>query len=230
MPAASGTKEMLKIQPCEIEADGSVTVKNGPYYSAMINPAKLSYSGGIGYSTETPQGALGPEVKFRAYDTNTLKFDLVIDGTGAVPPAHRDAKQTVAQQIARLSQVVYDYQGAKHEPWRVQIVWGTFSFYGRLSSLSVDYTLFKPTGEPLRAKVALAFSGFLSAKQAARMANKSSPDLTHSITVREGDSLPLLCYRIYRDSGYYPQVARFNNLADFRDLRPGMQLQFPPLE
>jgi hypothetical protein len=41
--------------------------------------------------------------------------------------------------------------------------------------------------------------------------------------------LPLMCYRIYGDSKYYIEVARFNNLNDFRNLNEGMQLKFPPL-
>ena len=27
-----------------------------------------------------------------------------------------------------------------------------------------------------------------------------------------------MCYRIYRDSSYYPEVARFNDIADFRQV------------
>ena len=44
-----------------------------------------------------------------------------------------------------------------------------------------------------------------------------------------GDTLPLLCDRIYSDPSYYPDVARFNNLSDFRRLQPGQRLHFPPL-
>jgi nucleoid-associated protein YgaU len=57
----------------------------------------------------------------------------------------------------------------------------------------------------------------------------SSPDLTHLITVKAGDTLPLLCDRIYRDSGYYMEVARINGLSSFRNLQPGTTLKFPPL-
>jgi len=47
--------------------------------------------------------------------------------------------------------------------------------------------------------------------------------------VRDGDTLPLLCHRIYGDPGYYLDVARHNQLTDFRQLRPGAKLHFPPL-
>jgi len=39
----------------------------------------------------------------------------------------------------------------------------------------------------------------------------------------------LMCYRIYRDASYYPEVARHNGLTDFRNLVPGTRVSFPPL-
>jgi len=48
--------------------------------------------------------------------------------------------------------------------------------------------------------------------------------------VAPGDSLPLMCYRIYGDSRYYIQIAKFNRLNDFRNLQPGTRISFPPLE
>jgi len=49
------------------------------------------------------------------------------------------------------------------------------------------------------------------------------------VVVKDGDTLPLLCHRIYGDSGYYADVARFNGLSSFRRLKPGLALHFPPL-
>ena len=95
--------------------------------------------------------------------------------------------------------------------------------------MSCEYTLFKPSGEPLRVKIKLSFGGFMSKGEEAKKANRSSPDLTHHIEVRAGDTLPALCYRIYRDSSYYTEIARINNLTSFRTLQPGTRLSFPPL-
>jgi nucleoid-associated protein YgaU len=95
--------------------------------------------------------------------------------------------------------------------------------------MSVDYTLFKPSGEPLRAKVKLSFSGFMSKEEEALRANRSSPDLTHLIEVKAGDTLPMLCYRVYKDCSYYLEVAKVNGITNFRDLQLGTKLHFPPL-
>lgn len=51
-----------------------------------------------------------------------------------------------------------------------------------------------------------------------------SQDMSHLVTVRAGDTLPLLCKRIYSDPAYYMEVARVNRLVNFRNV-----LRFPPL-
>ena len=95
--------------------------------------------------------------------------------------------------------------------------------------MSVQYTLFKPSGEPLRAKLTLSFVQYVSQKEESARADRKSPDLTRVVEVKAGDTLPLLCYRIYKDSSYYTQVARVNKLISFRGLKPGSRLVFPPL-
>ncbi|MDE2387601.1 MAG: peptidoglycan-binding protein, partial [Betaproteobacteria bacterium] len=121
------------------------------------------------------------------------------------------------------------YRGAKHEAPIVQLKWGGLLFYGRVESLQFDYTLFKPSGIPLRAKVSLTFIEYQSSEEISKEAAQESPDLTHLIEVKAGDTLPLLCYRIYQDCDYYIDIAKINRLADFRNLKPGTKLRFPPL-
>ncbi len=123
-----------------------------------------------------------------------------------------------------------NYNGKIHEPYYLEIAWGKdTALRGRLVSLNVSYTFFKPDGTPLRAKVKLAFISSTDPEVAAKIQNKSSPDMTHLVDVVVGDSLPLLSHRIYNSSSYCVQLARFNNLNKFRKLTPGNDLVFPPL-
>lgn len=221
--AGEGKKALLCIQPCKKGSD-PWQVENEPRFVAQLNPSGFRHSQGIGYNTETPQGKARQEAKFSTVSIDKVGFSFVLDATGVVQPAG-----SIADRIDTLRKVAYDYQGDKHEPNVVRILWGSFLFYGRLESLGLEYTLFAPSGEPLRAKVDLGFIGTMGSKAEACLANRSSPDLTHVIEVRAGDSLPLLCHRIYGDAAYYPAVARFNGIANFRALRPGRKLVFPPL-
>lgn len=223
--------EKLTITRCTLQG-GSLKVSQDEFV-VMLNPSGFTHDRSISYSGSSPTrgaqnkplGISSAETKFGATEPETVKFSIVIDGTGVVTSPPKDVKA----ECASLKAIVYDYDGNTHETNIVQLKWGNFLFYGRLTSMSVEYTLFKPSGEPLRAKVSLAFVSYMSREEEAKRAKRSSPDLSHRVVVKAGDTLPLLCYRIYRDSSYYGEVARINNLTDFRNIAPGTELLFPPL-
>ena len=140
-------------------------------------------------------GKSGAVPKYSMAEPEKLSFSLTVDGTGVVPDA---ADQTVADQIEQLRKICYDYDGDEHEPTAVKIIWGAglTEFFGRLTDMSVDYTLFHPDGTALRAKIKMNFIEARTAAQEALEAGRRSPDLTHVVRVRTGDTLPLLCYRM----------------------------------
>lgn len=197
-----------------------------------INPDKYSRSINIDYDDTKGQGAAGGSPVFNRYALETIVFQLMFDATGVLPPPPAgvvSATNGVADQITALRRVTCDYDGKIHSPRFLKLVWGTLLFKCRLKSLDLTYTLFRPDGMPLRATATANFVGFVDESELQRKIKRSSPDLTHLVTVKPGDTLPLLCHRIYGRSEYYPQVADVNGLTGFRALRPGMQLMFPPL-
>jgi len=225
---STGSKKKLKLSPCTVDDSGNVTVDDGASFEVMLNPSSYSHSYSIGYSKKEAMGQLGSDTKFSGVKPEKVSFDIVIDGTGVVEVPDSDSSD-VKDQVKALTDIVYKYDGSNHEPNHVRVLWGSLIFFGRLDSMSVEYTLFKPGGEPLRARIKLGFSGFMSKEEEALRANRSSPDMSHLIEFKAGDTLPLLCYRVYRDSSYYLEVARANNITNFRDIKPGSKLHFPPL-
>lgn len=227
--------EKLTIWSCTIQDNGVAkpdTASRTSKYEVMVNPTTFKHALGINYDTDgdgaasnAPMGVSAAQPKFLAAKPEDLSFEVLIDGTGVITATRTD----VSKELKNLKGMLYAYEGNIHQTPVVYLSWGTFSFTGRLKAMDIRYTLFKPTGEPLRARVSLTFTSYLSAVEEAKQANKTSPDLTHRIEVQAGDSLPLLCHRVYRNSGYYLQVARLNGLTDFRRLEPGMVLNFPPL-
>jgi nucleoid-associated protein YgaU len=90
--------------------------------------------------------------------------------------------------------------------------------------------LFKPDGTPLRATARAKFKGFVEDDLRVAKENNSSSDLTHIREVKEGDTLPLMTFRIYGDSKYYLEVAKVNRITNFRKLTVGQKIFFPPIE
>ena len=221
----------LSITRCTVE--GGQTAESSDVFHVTINPADYKHSFSIAYSGARPEdgrpiGKSGVTPKFSATNSEKISFSIVLDGTGVVPDA---AGRSVADQMSALKAIVYAYSGTDHEPNVVKIAWGRglAAFYGRLESMTANYTLFRATGEALRAKVELSFISFSTQMEEALAAQRSSPDMTHWVRVRAGDTLPLLCQRIYRDPAKYVAIARLNDLDGFRALAPGTELKFPPM-
>ena len=214
-------------------SDQDFTAQVGKPFTVWINPATYVYKYKILYSNRQAQGSNGPSPDFNRVGCDSVSFDLMFDATGVVPSPLAGVSNTpsdgVAGMIDSFQQLVLDLNGKIHSPNFVKLAWAQLQFQCRMESLDITYTLFKPDGTPLRAKAAVVFIGFTSESELSKEAKKSSPDLTHQVTVLAGDTLPGLCHRIYGSSLYYLRVAEANRLNDFRRLVPGSQLVFPPL-
>jgi len=208
--------------------NGTFTQQAGDPFFVLINPSKYSHGYKIKYSDPQAQGASGGSPDFNKVPSETVKFEIIFDGTGIVPSTN-GAPVDVSKQIDAFKALVFGFSGKIHSTKFLVLAWGTLLFKCRLTTLDLEYTLFKSDGSPLRATAKAAFDGYNDEAELERMANKSSPDLSHLITVRAGDTLPLLCWSVYGTSVPYIQVARANGLSGFRSIPAGTQLLFPPL-
>lgn len=201
-------------------------------FTAPINPEQLSINRQIKFEDDTSGSggrSEGSAPRFKTMIPDKLSINLILDATGVIPGT--ESLGNVDGQIETLNKLLYHYQGSDHRPNYIYIIWGnSLRFRGMLESIKLDYTLFTPEGDTLRAKVALSFAGMEAPKSKAKEVKKSSPDMSHVKLVRLGDRLPLMANEIYGDFDYSIEVARANGLVNFRRLEPGGNLRFPPLE
>jgi hypothetical protein len=194
-------------------------------YDVLVNPEKYSNKAKLKYSTEsTAIGSSAQSIKFSGAAARVFNIDFFFDGTGVI------TDQPVENQINELKSLIYTYNGDIHEPNYVKVYWGTQSmFQGRLKDWEVIILMMDLDGSPLRAEVKASFIDSIPAKKKAAEERRNSSDLTHIRLVKDGDTLPSMCFKIYGDSKYYLQVAAVNGLDNIRSIKPGDQLIFPPL-
>ena len=221
----SGATQKLTIRQFNTQ---SGAVESSPVFTATLNPAKYSRTRNVEYTDEASGRADAvAEKKIDRISADTLELDeLVLDGTGIVdaPATTRD----VDGQIALLRRVLHDPVGDQKIRYAVvEVLWGTMSFRGRLTSMTVNYTLFSSSGTPLRARVKLAFAAY--ERSSAKLAAGAAAPQTRQIRLVGGDSLPLLCFKAYNDPALFQAVALFNALTTFRRLRPGATLTLPKI-
>ncbi|HEY9115533.1 MAG TPA: hypothetical protein VIN10_12610 [Bacteroidales bacterium] len=215
-----------KLEKMLIEAykDALYNDKDSNEFVAMFNPEQYSIRYEIESDDTSGSGTSGSSQTFQRLKPQDLSLDFTIDGTGV-----SGEKVEVPDRVKNFLDVAYEYQGDQHRPRYLKIVWGTLIFKCVLKSANVNYTLFNPEGQPLRAKISASFSGFIEDTLRAAQEDSSSPDLTHMRIVRDGDTLPLMAYNIYGDSKYYYQVAEINGLSNLKKLETGQKIFFPPL-
>ena len=197
-------------------------------YTALLDPDTLKFDKEIEYAEDKQLGAIGGNVKFVRYKAENLSFKFTIDCTGIVEGTKE--KDLVYEKIKEIENLLYVYNTDGHRPSYVKVLYGTMVFHGQVKKFEVDYTLFDNKGNPLRASVSLTFTGFRSSEEERKKFSKESPDMSRLITVKEGETLPYLCHRIYGDSLLVREVARFNDMDSFRNIPAGTQLLFPPLK
>lgn len=218
----------MALEKLEIERfkDAGYSQSAGGKFTVMINPEEYSRTYEIVYSKQQGIGSSAAPMRYTRSKPETFTLNFMLDGTGVV-----NGKKTsdVLNKLKGFRDVAYEYNGDIHSPNYLKLSWGTLVFKGRLTKYNVKYTLFKPDGTPIRAKVEATFNEALDPATIASQEKKSSPDMTHVRTVVAGDTLPHMCFKIYNDASKYLQVAKYNKLNKFRNLEPGMQIVFPPI-
>ncbi|MBD3421971.1 MAG: LysM peptidoglycan-binding domain-containing protein [Chitinivibrionales bacterium] len=194
-------------------------------FVVMFNPTKYSQKYEVEYEDASGQGTSGSSQTFGRIKPQEYTFEFLFDGTGITAE-----KKEVSDEVDAFLTVCGKMDGDIHRPFYLQISWGTLISRCILKTAEINYSLFRPDGTPLRAKVRAAFTENIEDELRTAEEGKNSPDLTHYRVVQDGDTLPIMTWRMYGDLSYYPDIARINGLKNFRSLQTGMRLRFPPLK
>ena len=182
-----------------------------------------------GQIQQTNSATNAPVLSFGGGGSRVLTLELFFDVTemaGATPPV-KDVR-TLTNKIVALTLIDQDAKPTPRPP-TCEVSWGTqpkgsdFPFVGVVSSLTQRFTLFRNSGEPIRATLTVVFTEFLDP-----VADKrgTDPELTTRI-VKRGDTLDGIAAEVYRDPSRWRTIAEANDLDDPRHLLIGATLRIP---
>ncbi len=194
---------------------------SGKDFRLQLNPESIKHNRALQVESKDVGDTEGQVNQYKSYGDETMDLDFIIDSTGAIP----NSPGSVDDVIDKLVDTVYTFEGEIHKPNYLLVTYGKFAFRCQMTSFATEYLLFDRAGSALRARVTMSLKGLKVKSE-----KKSSPDMSHTKTIREGDSLPLLCKDIYGKMDYYLQVAEHNGLTNFRELEIGSTIEFPPLQ
>jgi hypothetical protein len=204
--------------------DAKYQNKRGDSFKASFNPNKYNLKYEIEYDKKGASGSSGAAPKFAQMKQQELSLEFFLDGTGVQPD-----DGFVDDKADKFLKVCYAYEGGKHKNNYLRISWASLVFDCVLKDADIAYVLFRSDGRPLRAKITAKFLGFVNDGLRVRKEKAQSPDVTHVRVVADKQRLSLMAQQIYQDNQFYLDVARANNLINFRKLSTGHQVYFPPL-
>ncbi len=223
---ALGKLEKLKIIAFK-NADYSDSPDEQQTYTAMLNPETYILDYKVEYQDGQGQGTSSAQQRFTVAKPGEWSGEILLDSSGIIDG---NPRESIEDDVTELRDLLLKYEGDIHEPKHFQVLWGSLLFKGRCTGLNINFKLFNPDGKPIRAVCKVTFTGSVEDNLRTAEERRESPDMTHYRMIKAGDTLPMLCYSIYGNSGYYLQVALVNKLSSFRRLEPGTEIFFPPIE
>ena len=217
----SGELKRLVVEAFEDEK----RLKSLAQYQVMLNPKAFSRSVKVEWETPEKKSEFGGFNVFSRVASEDMSVEFMIDGIGTT-----GEKRDVASDVEQFLAVCGKIPGNTKRPNYLRLNWGNLVFSCVLVDASIEYTLFKPNGEPLRATVKASFKEDRDQTLRTIEESRNLAANTNIQQVLEGDNLPGLAQSAYGDPTQYMNVAKANGIKNFRDLKPGSKIKFPKLK
>jgi hypothetical protein len=201
---------------------------------AAYNPEKYSVNKGVQYAEIGIPGLDEPVLQFIRGQNEKVTLDLFFDTTEVGMTGSVTDVRTLTSAVYGLLKV----NTSTHAPLRFSITWGTGkALFGQgsssslcvLESMSEEFSLFAPSGEPLRAKLTVTIRLASTVKLQFQDTPRHSADRTTVVTVIRGQRISDIANEQYGDSRQWRPIADASQLANPRFLDPGTTLKVPGL-
>jgi nucleoid-associated protein YgaU len=213
----------------------TITPEKGAPIKALFNPEKYTVTKGVQIAEIAIPGLDSPVQQFVRGLTEKISFDLFFDTTefGMV-----DNVKDVRDETGKVYKLLKVQQDT-HAPPRCVLLWGNagklFSFGTRVSpwclleTVNEEFTLFSPSGVPLRARLSVTFREAWTIEEQLRETPRHTADRTKIRTVGRGQTLSQIAWIEYGDPGLWRPIAEANGLENPLYIAPGMTLTIPRL-
>lgn len=224
MPLPSG------FQKAEIEVEG------GDKIPCAFNPQAYTISKANSWVFKPQTGKDLPDGEFAGGLPRILKLGLLLDVSLL---GGNESVRTVTDKLFKMMETGGGGGGgAGSVPSFVTFRWGSVvPFKAVPVSLTVQFLMFHPNGEPIRADVQLELAQSEKATTASSGTGNEPQNPTTRAQrrlrvhrVKDGDSLAALAYDAYGDPNHWRLIAEANDVEDPMRLRRGTMLTIPRLD
>lgn len=186
--------------------------------SVLFNPNQYSIQLSNKYKWFDINGLSTQLHQFLNGQKRTLTMELFFDSY-----AEQKDVRIYTEKITNIMKI--DEEQGK--PPRCTFAWWKFSFTGVIESITQTFTMFLPSGIPVRATLNVTFSEALSDKEQEMIKANFTEDQYRQYKLKENEELTNVAYREYNDPTRWRDVAYANNIDNPRMVQSGMILNIP---
>ncbi|MEW5958663.1 MAG: peptidoglycan-binding protein [Chloroflexota bacterium] len=192
-----------------------------------FNPDSITIDKTVNWSRRPSIGDNAAPPVFSGGEPLTLTLtDLLFDATDT----GNDVRNTyrMLTELAMIDPGRRDQTTGQSEPPSCRFQWGKLlSFKAVIESVTQTFTLFKPDGTPLRARVTVKIK---EVPEPPPPQNPTSHSEARKVwVVQEGQRLDWIAYQEYGDPARWRHIAQVNNLDNPFELQAGQALKLTPL-
>ena len=186
-------------------------------FETKFNPKQYTVSHSVDYCNEEGVGNDGGTQRFRGGKPKEQSFEFLIDGTGVSVGIFTLKPIVVQKEVDKFLKITREYVGEIHRPPYLILSWGKHNLKCVFKYADVTYTQFNPDGSPLRAKINATFIEFRDQELQEKQKGNKSPDLTRIVTVKDGDTLPMIAKNIYGKASFLPGAGPSKQVEKFQE-------------
>jgi Contractile injection system tube protein/LysM domain len=204
--------------------NAKLQIEGGDTIQCAFNPETYTISKTNVWTYKPNQSKDWPDPEFGGGLPMTYKLSLLLDTSLQGPD------QTVKDQANSLMKAMH---GGGSAPKFVTFSWGSNKLPKAAPlSISIQYALFHPNGDPMRAFVDLELAQAEDTSPAGQAQNPTTRGTAglRSHIVQDGDSLHSIAYESYGDATRWRPIAEANGIDNPLALRRGSTLTIPRLD
>lgn len=192
----------------------------------LFNPEEYNISRSVNYAKLDIPGTDSPIMQFINGGETSLKLTLHFDTQNDYIRKTSDDVRVYLQPIMSALWI----EGKLHAPPEAAFSWGGCFFKGIITDAQQSFTMFLPSGIPVRARLELTFKSNEDTMGARKKSPFESPNRTKARRIEKGSQLWRIAYAEYGHAKYWRVIADFNKIYNPRKLSAGKLLQLPPLK
>jgi nucleoid-associated protein YgaU len=205
------------------------------YVSFQFNPASIAIAHTAPMAPSAGSGKQGDGTTTTATTINATDVDQLAKANGVTSISMRgvtfDGASVVTDCLRLLNWTHFapipdDPTGKKEALPRLKFIWGTQVYLVALNQVTINYTRFTPTGQPVRAQVDLTLHSIPKIPGPTNPSSGGFPG-RRSHVLSGAETLPALATQCYGGPGRWREIAAANGFEDPLRVRPGTRVYLP---